>query len=112
MAENFILRSSSPALNRAVDESSNFDEMKNALHRALGMKSPEELLLANNLTDTGYGAGIQPGAPLPAVAEPAAAQTHIRVFYPYKNSRFEIYSDSEEGLDSQEQKIRALFPQQ
>ena len=40
----------------------------------------------------------------------AGAQTHMRVVYPFGNSRFELYGDSEESLDAQEQRIRSMYP--
>jgi hypothetical protein len=76
MAQDFTLPSS-PALDRAVVDATQgpdggFEAMKSALHRSLGMQSPEELLIANDNADMGYGAGLsgQPGSAMPADVAP------------------------------------------
>ena len=53
----------------------------------------------------------QPSEPPPAVAMPASPDTCIRVVYPGGNTRCEIYGTSEEALDAQETKLRAMFGQ-
>jgi len=52
----------------------------------------------------------QPSEP-PQVAMPAGPDTCIRVVYPGGNTRCEIYGTSEEALDAQETKLRAMFGQ-
>ena len=53
----------------------------------------------------------QPSEPQPAVVMSAnrPPDTCIRVVYPGGNTRCEIYGTSEEALDAQETKLRAMF---
>jgi hypothetical protein len=106
MSENFIKTPSSPALTKIVDatlsgRAGSYEEMKEQLRQALSMPNPNTATLSMPPTPT----TAQQVAPLSA----PSSGSHIRVIYPSGNSRFEIYSDSEEGLDLQEQRIRALY---
>lgn len=105
MANDGILKTN--AFDQIVRDANSFDEMRDALHRAQGLASTEQTII-----DGGYRAApAEPSAPLPIAqyADRGAPPTHIRVIYPFSNSRFELVGYSEEDLDLQEQKIRALY---
>src|SRR5579862_641179 len=104
MSQDFM-RTNSPALEKIVTETltgevGSFEAMKDALRLQLGIASPSE-----EVPEIGNRPASSP-APIVPVAS-AGPQNCIRVIYPGGNARFEIYSDSEEGLDLQEQWIRA-----
>jgi hypothetical protein len=108
MSENFIKTPSSPALTKLVTETldgstGGYESMKEQLRQALSLPNPNTETAALPPTST-----TQQEAPLSA----PSSGSHIRVVYPSGNSRFEIYSDSEQGLDLQEQRIRALYGSQ
>ena len=112
MAKDFITQGHN--LDRLVEKATTQDEdinqaferMKTELHGALGMIVPEPS--ANEIL---YGRQARPGS---AGSDSPVVTTgpFVRVVYPAGNSRFEIYSDSEAGLDAQEARIRSLYPQQ
>jgi hypothetical protein len=106
MSENFIKTPSSPALTKIVDATLSgragaYEEMKEQLRLALSMPNPNTATLEMPPAPT----TMQQEAPLSA----SSSGSHIRLVYPSGNSRFEIYGDSEESLDLQEQRIRALY---
>jgi hypothetical protein len=104
MANDYV-RPNAPALERIVNETTkgeaygDYAAMKDQLRAALSMPNP----------NTAESMPPSNAAAIAAVEPVRSTGTHVRVFYPSGNSRFEIYSDSEEGLDSQEARIRALF---
>jgi hypothetical protein len=108
MSETFQ-RPNTPALTKIVDTTltgdyGSYDAMKEALRNSLDLPSPASETMSM--------------PPRPTMQQEAAAsldpskQSHMRVIYPFGNSRFELYSDSEDGLDAQEARIRAMYPQQ
>jgi hypothetical protein len=111
MSENFIATNSARLERIATDASSKdefigsaYERMKTELRDAMGITAPP------SQNEVLYGRGDQPVVSLRVPAEPTPSTgSHIRVVYPSGNARFEIYSDSEEGLDLQEQKIRSLY---
>lgn len=106
MAENFILKPN-PTLDKVVRESATFDEMKDSMHRSLGMVSEEETIV-----NSGYRAApADQTAPLPVpkVVASGAMPTCIRVIYPGGNDRFEICGMSEAELDQKESALRAMY---
>ena len=105
MANNYA-RPNAPALERIVAETTkneaygSYENMKNQLRAALKMPNPATEGLEMPPTSAATAAFPSPVA---------TTGSHIRVIYPSGNSRFELYSDSEEGLDLQEARIRALY---
>lgn len=105
MSENFIAKNSpqldavvSAALSKGDSIGDSYERMKAELREAMGIVAPP------SENETLYGPSALPVQPV----QPAP-QTHMRVVYPKGNARFEIYSDSEESLDLQEAKIRAMY---
>jgi hypothetical protein len=107
MANDFMRpnnRTTEKIVDKALDGSyGSYEEMKDALRQNLNLPNPAEEM-----------AGMPPTPTAPKSLEPPVATTgpFVRVVYPAGNSRFEIYSDSEAGLDAQEARIRSLYPQQ
>jgi hypothetical protein len=107
MAENFIAKNT-PSLDKLVHDATTqdtnigdaFERLKSALRERMGIVPPSS---ENEML---YGRSSMPAeAPLPV----QSSGSHIRVVYPSGNARFEIYGDSEESLDLQEARIRALY---
>jgi hypothetical protein len=94
--------------------SNEFPKSSHNLDQAVsGLVRYEDILQAchNEFEKRGLMPSETPGAP---PAPPAPVDTgwgFERIFY-IVNSRFEIHSDSEAGLDDQEGRIRAAFGQQ
>jgi hypothetical protein len=107
MSESFISKNT-PSLDKIVNDATTqgedigaaFERMKAELRGAMGMTAPP------SENEVLYGRSTLPAqTPLPV----QSSGSHIRVVYPSGNSRFEIYGDSEESLDLQEARIRAMY---
>lgn len=105
MANNYV-RPNAPALERIVAETTKgeaygeYENMKDQLRAALKMPNP---------ATEGLELPPTPAATAALASPVATTGSHIRVVYPSGNARFEIYSDSEDGLDLQEARIRAMY---
>jgi len=105
MSEPFA-RPNTPALTKIVDGTltgayGGYEEMKTALRNSLGMPAPATEV-----------ASLPPAGQPQELSLPVEVHRDgncMRVIYPGGNARFEIYSDSEEGLDLQEARLRALY---
>jgi hypothetical protein len=109
MSENFIRPTTDRTraiVDKTLDGSYGSDfAMRQALRAALDIPDPTyETMSMPPANQEQQAAASLPVNP--------AAQTHMRVIYPAGNSRFELYGDSEESLDAQEQRIRSMYPQQ
>jgi len=101
-----------PSLEKLVHETTtgpegNFEAMRAGLKAALRFDGTAE-----SRVESGYGRGLagQPGAPKTvAQLAPIAEPTHMRIVYPWQNTRMEIYGMSDADLDSQEAAIRAIY---
>jgi hypothetical protein len=101
---------SNPRLDRTVNESTNFEDMREALKTELTMQG----IITRNREDGNYGAQLVPGyhaEPAAEVSVPEAprAQNCVRVVYPKGNDRYEIFGASEQELDLKEAQIRSLY---
>lgn len=93
----------SPAFDAALANCRTVEEIREATHKFFGLSNEVDYRQEN--------------AYAPTTAQPAAVhlsvdpskQTCIRTIYPSGNMRVELYGDSEESLDVQEQRIRALY---
>jgi hypothetical protein len=94
----------SPEFDAALANARTPDEVREATHKFFGLPNDVDYRQENAYAPI----TPQPAAPLPV----PSSGSHIRVIYPSGNSRFEIYGDSEESLDVQEQRIRALYGSQ
>jgi hypothetical protein len=101
---------STPAIDKAMNEAASASELREALDHLLA----EEGIPTRGTAGT-YDRTADAEVPNHQSSSPAAAavesggQGHlVRIIY-VGNSRFEFYSDSESGLDSQENAIRALY---
>jgi hypothetical protein len=109
MSNEFL--KSNPRLDRTVNESTNFEDMREALKTEL---TKQGVITRNVREDGNYGARLMSGqhaAPTPEVSLPEtpARETCVRVIYPHLNDRFEIHGVSEAELDQKEEQIRSLY---
>jgi hypothetical protein len=103
---------SNAALDKAVLESTNHEQMREALKAELARQGVMER------QGTEYGARVI-GQPEPASSFPLSENGGVRsdrmcerVLYPHENVRLVIVGPSEANLDQQEQAIRAAFNRQ
>jgi hypothetical protein len=108
MSANFMTKTT-PAMEKIVNDSLSqssdigaaFEQMKSALRDSMGLPSPHAV------PEDPDNRVIVPATAAPS--SPIVEPTCVRVIYPHSNSRFELVGISEEDLDRQEQKIRALY---
>jgi hypothetical protein len=106
VSDNFA-RPNTPQTTKLVDDAitsgyGSYEAMKESLSRALSLPSRSE-------ETAQFEREAEPQTPIMPAASASVPQNCIRVIYPSGNSRFELYGDSEESLDIQEARIRALY---
>ena len=102
---------SNPAIDKAVSESTNFEDIREILKSSLAGQG----LISRERGDD-YGARVlrQPEAPAPVALmsdEERTRRMHQRVIYPYQNARIVIEGLTEQELDEAEARVRASFGQ-
>jgi hypothetical protein len=111
MSQDFV-RPASPAWTALVENSSSVEEMREAMKAKL---AADGFILRERGYEVGSDTLTREAEDAAFAASPASPDapplrdTCIRVLYLRGNSRFEIVGPSEENLDDQEAKLRALY---
>jgi len=102
---------SNPQIDEAVRNSTNFEQMREAVLQTLA-KQGAIVRDRTNPYDTRVNPNALPEEPAPVLtvpSQPVEPPTHMQVLYPGGNDRIEVYASSQKELDAKVAAINAAY---